>query len=105
MTKPKKFIVTRGQRMEMQSLANLTGIPEQVVSDAYVKSFVTGMKPFDILQPYMAEYEANKEGREFTPVFWYRTDDGVTHLTLWDMNEQPDYGLRIKHAWNTRPKP
>ena len=95
MTKPKKFLVTSGQRNEMKSLANLTGIPEQVVTNAYVKSFVTGMKPYDILQPYMAEYEANLEGREFTRIYWYRADDGVTHLTMWDMNEPIKAGSAI----------
>lgn len=70
----------------MKSLANLTGIPEQVVTDAYVKSFITGMKPFDILQSVLAMYEADKEGRDYTPIYWHRTDDGVLHLTMWDMN-------------------
>jgi len=101
MTKPKKFLVTSGQRMEMKSLANLTGIPEQVVTDAYVKSFMNGMKPFDILQPYMAQYEADKAGWEYTPIFWHRTDDGVLHLTMWDMNK-PE---RTKYDPNTWTKP
>lgn len=90
MAKPKKFIVSSGQRMEMKSLANLTGIPEQVVTDAYVKSFVTGIKPYDILQAYLAQHEADLQGREYTPIYWYRTDDGVLHITMWDMHQRAD---------------
>jgi hypothetical protein len=39
-----------------------------------------------MLQPLMAMHEAERDGRDFTRVYWYRTEDGVTHLTLWDMN-------------------
>lgn len=89
MTKPKKFLITPSKRMEMKSLANLTGIPDQVVKDAYVQSVIYGTKPYDILQPYKAQCEAERDGRDFTPIFWHRTDDGVLHLTMWDMNKTP----------------
>ena len=85
----KKFLITPAKNMEMKSLANLTGIPEQVVTDAYVKSFVTGVKPYDILHSYLAQHEADLQGREYTPIYWYRTDDGVLHITMWDMNKRP----------------
>ncbi len=110
MTKPKKYLITGGQRMEMKSLANLTGIPDEIVTDAYVQSFMTGMKPFDLLQPVMAQYEANKEGREYTPIYWHRTDDGVLHLTMWDMNKPQGDGIRLNnmafaYGANTGSKP
>ena len=92
MTKPKKYLITPAKNLEMRSLANLTGIPEQIVSDTYVKSFITGVKPYDLLQPVVAQYEADKEGWEYTPIFWHRTDDGVLHLTLWDIN---DHGVSL----------
>lgn len=108
MKKPKKYLITSGQRMEMKSLANLTGIPDEIVTDAYVQSFMNGMRPYDILQPVMAQYEADKEGREYTPIFWHRTDDGVLHLTMWDMNERPSDGIRLNpmaftYGANTAP--
>ena len=90
-TKPKRVLIAPSQRMEMRSLANLTGIPEQVVTDAYVKSFMNGMKPYDILQPVVAQFEADAEGWEYTPIFWHRTDDGVLHLTMWDMDKPEPY--------------
>lgn len=93
MTKPKKFLITGGQRMEMKSLANLTGVPEQYVTDAYVQSYITGVRPYDMLQGYVAMVSAEREGREFTRIYWHRTDDGVVHLTMWDMNEPKDEGI------------
>ncbi len=95
MSKPKKFLISPSKSMEMKSLANLTGVPEQVVTDAYVKSFITGMRPFDILQAYVAQHEADREGRDYTPIFWHRTDDGVLHLTMWDMNTPTKAGSAL----------
>ena len=86
MAKPKRILIAPSQRMEMRSLANLTGIPESVVTDTYVQSFVTGGRPYDLLQGYAAMIEAEREDREYTPIFWHRTDDGVLHITMWDMN-------------------
>ena len=57
------------------------------MTDAYVKSFISGMKPYDLLQPYKAWLEAERDGRDYTPIYWHRTDDGVLHLTMWDMNK------------------
>lgn len=35
-----------------------------------------------------ATADAAKEGREFTPIYWYFVDlDTTPVLTLWDMNE------------------
>ena len=92
MTKPKKILITPSQRMEMKAWSNLSGIPEQFVTEAYTRSFIIGMKPWDILQITAAWLEAERDGRDYTPIFWHRTDDGVTHLTMWDMNEPQDYG-------------
>jgi len=96
MKKPKKFLITGGQRMEMKSLANLTGVPEQIVTDAYVQSYMTGMRPYDILQPYVAMVEAERDGRDYTRIYWHKTDDGVVHLTMWDMNKPETY---LPEAW------
>lgn len=84
--KRKKYVITSGQRMEMKSLANLTGIPDQIVTDAYVQSYMTGVRPYDILQPYVAMMEAERDGRNYTRIYWHRTDDGVLHITMWDMS-------------------
>lgn len=102
--KSKKMLITPSRSMEMKSLANLTGIPEQVVADAYLKSFVSGMRPFDILQSVLAIHEADKNGWDYTPIFWHRTDDGVLHLTMWDMDEQPKPRERVRHAWAAAPR-
>jgi hypothetical protein len=45
---------------------------------------------YTLLQPLRALLEAERDGRDFTRVYWHKTDDGVTHLTLWDMNEPSD---------------
>jgi hypothetical protein len=89
MAKPKRILVSPAQYADIRSLANLTGIDEQEVKDAYMKSFMGDMNVFDILQPYLALAEADRQGWEYTPIFWHRTDDGVLHLTMWDM-DKPD---------------
>lgn len=104
MKKPKKFLITGGQRMEMKSLANLTGVPEQIVTDAYVQSYMTGMRPYDILQPYVAMVEAERDGRDYTRIYWHKTDDGVVHLTMWDMNEPKDEGFMLPNMSYTYGK-
>jgi hypothetical protein len=38
--------------------------------------------------------QAAKEGREFTPIYWYYPEGGAPVLTLWDMNETK------KEWWN-----
>ena len=85
----KKVIFTRAQRAEHTALANLTGIPEFEVTDAHINSVgETGHRGiYAQLQPVLATLEAERDGRDFTRVYWYRTEDGVTHLTLWDMNK------------------
>ena len=110
MTKPKKFLVTGAQRMEMTSMAQLTGIPEQYVNEAYVKSFITGGRPYDLLQITKAWLEAERDGLDYTPIFWHRTDDGVLHITMWDMNKPQDVGfmpnsMAFAYGANTRTKP
>ncbi len=96
MTKPKKILITPSQRMEMKAMSNLSGIPEQFVTEAYTRSFIIGMKPWTILQITAAWLEAERDGRDFTPIFWHRTDDGVTHLTMWDMNKPQDDGIALR---------
>lgn len=51
------------------------------------------------VQVVKATMDAERDGRDFTPIFWYRTDDGVLHLTMWDMNEYPKERERVRHAW------
>lgn len=87
MSKPKKFLISSGQRIEMKSLAQLSGIPEQYVTEAYTKSFITGGRVHDYLSITKAWLEAERDGVAYTPIFWHRTDDGVLHLTMWDMNK------------------
>ena len=94
MTKPKKLIFTRGQSMEMRAMAQLTGVPEQEVTDAYVKSYIWGTKPYYILQVVKATMEAERDGHDFTPIYWYRTDDGVLHITMWDMTTGVERQIR-----------
>ena len=89
MAKPKRMLIAPSQRMEMRSLANLTGVPEHYVTEAYTRSFISGGRPYDLLHITAAWLEALEEGREFTPIFWHRTDDGVLHLTMWDMDKSP----------------
>lgn len=94
MTKPKKFLITPAQIMDIRTVAQLTGVPEQVVTDTYVKSFITGMKPHALLTVVKATMEAERDGRDFTPIFWCRTDDGVLHLTMWDMTDGVERQVR-----------
>ena len=37
------------------------------------------------MQTAFAINEAEKNGREFSPLFWYVGDDGQLIMTLWDM--------------------
>jgi hypothetical protein len=85
----KKVIFTRAQRAEHTALANLVRIPVSEVTDAHINSVgATGHRGiYSLLQPVLATLEAERDGRDFTRVYWHRTDDGVTHLTLWDMNK------------------
>jgi hypothetical protein len=99
-TKPKRVLIAPSQRMEMRSLAQISGIPEQYVTEAYTKSFITGGRPYDLLQITAAWLEAEKEGRDYPPIFWHRTEDGVLHLTMWDMNQTEPY---IPERWLNRP--
>lgn len=96
MTKPKKVLITPAQTMEMRAMAQLTGVPEKDVTDAYVKSYIWGTKPYHLLQVVKATMEAERDGHDFTPIYWYRTDDGVLHLTMWDMNEPQANGIRLE---------
>jgi hypothetical protein len=84
----KKVILTRRQRAEQLALANLTRIPLSEVTDAHMRIFNEAghLGIYAQLQPVLATLEAERDGRDFTRVYWYRTEDGVTHLTLWDMN-------------------
>jgi hypothetical protein len=91
MAKPKRILIAPSQRAEMRSLAQISGIPEQYVTEAYTKSFITGGRPYDLLQITAAWLEAERDGRDYTPIFWHRTDDGVLHLTMWDMNKPEPY--------------
>ena len=86
----KKVIFTRAQRAEQTALANLVGVPLSEVTKAHVQALnLTGHRGiYAQLQPVMATLEAEREGRDFTRVYWHKTDDGVTHLTLWDMNKR-----------------
>ena len=110
MTKPKRFLVKPSQRIEMRSLAQLSGIPEQYVTEAYTKSFVTGGRVHDLLNITKAWLEAERDGLDYTPIYWHRTDDGVLHLTMWDMNKPQGDGIRLNnmafaYGANTRTKP
>jgi hypothetical protein len=95
MAKTKRILIAPSQRMEMRSLAQISGIPEQYVTEAYTKSFITGGRPYDLLQITKAWLEAERDGRDYTPIFWHRTDDGVLHLTMWDMNKTRDVGIAL----------
>jgi hypothetical protein len=100
MAKPKRILIAPSQRSDMRVLAQLAEIPEQYVSEAYTKSFITGGRPYDLLQITKAWIEAEREGREFTPIFWHRTDDGVLHITMWEMDKPEPY---IPARWLNRP--
>ena len=84
--KPKKLLVTHTMLAQHRALASLVEVPVDEVTDAYIHGQNYGLGIYTMLQPLMAMREADKEGREYTPVFWHRTDDGVLHLTMWDMN-------------------
>jgi hypothetical protein len=86
MTKPKKLLVTHTALAQHRALASLVGVPVDEVTDAHIRGHDYGFSIYAMLQPLIAMREADKEGREYTPVFWHRTEDGVMHLTLWDMN-------------------
>lgn len=94
MTKRKKVLITPAQNMEMRAMAQLTGVPEEEVTNAYVKSFITGVKPYHLLYVVKATMEAERDGRDFTPIYWYRTDDGVLHITMWDMTTGVERQIR-----------
>jgi hypothetical protein len=85
----KKVVFTRAQRVEHTSLSHLTGIPVSEITDAHMRALnEAGHRGiYAQLQPVMATLEAERDGRDFTRIYWHRTDDGVTHLTLWDMNK------------------
>lgn len=89
--KPKKLLVTHTTLAQHRALGALVNVPVDEVTDAYIRGQENGMMNYNIglyamLQPLIAMRDADKEGREYTPVFWHRTDDDVLHLTLWDMN-------------------
>ena len=89
MYKPKRILITPAKAREMKVLANLTGIPEQLITDIHVQSLTTGGKVHDLLLIAKAWIEAERDGRDYTPIFWHRTDDGVLHITMWDMDKSP----------------
>jgi hypothetical protein len=91
--KPKKLLVTHTTLAQHRALAALVEVPVDEVTNAYIRSehnksstTYAGIGIYAMLQPLIAMREADKEGREYTPVFWHRTEDGVMHLTMWDMN-------------------
>jgi hypothetical protein len=86
MTKPKKLLVTHTKLAQHRALAALVDVPVEEVNDAYILGHDYGLGLYAMLQPLLAMRDADKEGREYTPVFWHQTEDGVMHLTLWDMN-------------------
>jgi hypothetical protein len=102
MKQTKKYLITGRQHMEMKAMANVTGIPEEYVTEAYGKSFIYGGSAYDYLQITKAWLEAERDGRDYTPIYWHRTDDGVLHLTMWDMNKKT-YAGRVLDAWNSTP--
>lgn len=93
-TTPKRVIFTRGQLLEHEALARLLKVPVREVTEAYMRSLnaaqyhtpMTRPSVYDLLQPLRALQEAERDGRDFTPIFWHRTEDGVLHLTMWDVN-------------------
>ena len=102
MSKPKRILIAPSQRAEMRSLAQISGIPEQYVTEAYTKSFITGGRPYDLLQITKAWLEAERDGVAYTPIFWHRTDDGVLHITMWDMSPQGD-GITLTNYIHSKP--
>jgi hypothetical protein len=89
--------------MEMRAMANVTGIPEQYVTEAYTRSFITGMRPYDNLLITKGWLEAERDGVAYTPIFWHRTDDGVLHITMWDMSTEFERQLRDAQALTSYP--
>lgn len=105
--KPKKLLVTHTTLAQHRALAALVEVPVDEVTDAYIRSENNkaygnvGIGIYAMLQPLMAMRDADKEGREYTPVFWHRTEDGVMHLTMWDMNTPNDNTV----VWSTPNSP
>jgi len=100
----KKVILTRRQRAEQLALANLTRIPLSEVTDAHTRINEAGhLGLYAQLQPVLATLEAERDGRDFTRVYWHKTDDGVTHMTLWDMHEPNDKANTV--AWSRSNSP
>ena len=91
--KPKKLLVTHTKLAQHRALAALVDVPVDEVTDAYIRSENNkaygefGIGLYTMMQALLATNTVDKEGREYTPVFWHRTDDGVLHLTMWDMNK------------------
>jgi hypothetical protein len=96
---------------EHAALAKLVGVTRADVTGAYIRTLNEDGHPpptirqsvYDLLQPLVATLEAMREGRDFTHVYWHRTDDGVTHLTLWDMDKPPDKTNTV--VWSTPNSP
>lgn len=101
--KSKKMLITPSRSMEMRALAELTGVPEQEVTNTYIRSFITGMKPYHLLMVVQASMEAERDGRDFTPIFWHRTDDGVLHITMWDMSTGAERQIRDAQTLSSYP--
>jgi len=104
--KPTKLLVTRNTLYQHRALASLVDVPVQEVTDAHIRSHDSGLGIYAMLQPLMAMRDADKEGREYTPVFWHRTDDDVLHLTLWDMNTPNKIMAKaFEEVWSTPNSP
>ena len=104
--KPKKLLVTHTMLAQHRALAALVDVPVEEVTDAYIRGQESGMLPYGIglyamMQALIAMRDADKEGREYTPVFWHRTEDGVMHLTMWDMNKPNENTV----VWSTPNSP
>jgi hypothetical protein len=109
--KPKKLLVTHTTLAQHRALAAMVDVPTEEVTDAYIRSVTireasksyAGIGLYSMLQPLIAMREADKEGREYTPIFWHRTEDGVMHLTMWDMNTPNDNSNTV--SWSTLNSP
>ena len=88
--KPKKLLVTHTTLAQLRALGALVDVSQQEVTDAYLHGQNYNLGLYTMLQALIATNTADKEGREYTPVFWHRTEDGVMHLTMWDMNKPDD---------------
>jgi len=110
-TTPKRVIFTRGQLLEHEALARLLKMPVREVTEAYMRSLnaaqyhtpMTRPSVYGLLQPLRALQEAERDGRDFTPIFWHRTEDGVLHLTMWDVNKPNDKANPV--AWSRSNSP